>query len=281
MESKNQNAVEITTTDTLQNILDKMSVKLDVTKAKAARKELAKIGAANEKLDDAVAVAADQINRLLKASDSNIRTACYIAGAFRLAETWKTQVDENGKPYKSENAFLRAILPNYAVSTVSLYCDVGATVYIPAANGELDDLPDVAGLSPSNAKFLLNSIKNAEKRKLLPAALEEARKENGGRLTQKAVTGAVKRLSAKEERIQDKSNGNIADELSGGGISKTVSKLVSFTYNGDDNASGDLTSIVLERDVKDFMSLLLKASKDADTALAVCESLYVIAKKAN
>lgn len=278
MDSNNQ----VATNATLSTLLANTGIELDVSKVKTARRNLTRMGAANANLDDDVIMAADRINTALAASESNIKTACYIAGALRIAETWKTQKDDAGKPYKSENAFLKSILPGYATSTVTLYCDVGATVYIPASNGELQDLPGVSDLSPSNAKFLLNAIKDAEKRKRLPAALDKAKTDNGGKLTQKAITSAVKSLSDTNAKPDSgaASSGSIADELTGGGISATISKLISFAYNGDDNSKGDLTALVIERDVKDFMSLLLKARDDKETAVAVCETLYTLAKKA-
>lgn len=269
------------TNKSLTDLLANSGIELDVSKVRTARRNLTRIGAANANLADEVAVAADRINDYMSRSETNIKNACFIAGAFRLSETWKTQKDDSGKPYKSENAFLKSILPGYATSTVTLYCDVGATVYIPASNGELNDLPGVGDLSPSNAKFLLNAIKDGEKRKRLPAALKEASDSNG-KLTQKAITSAVKSLNESNAKPDSGSatSGAIADELTGGGISVTLSKLISFAYNGDDDSKGDLTALVIERDVKDFMSLLLKARDDKDTALAVCDTLYNLAKKA-
>lgn len=278
MDNKMDNKME--NSSNLSAILANTGIELDTSKVKAARRNLYRSGAASANLDDEVVIAADRINAALTASENSVKTACYIAGALRLSECWKEQKDDAGKPYKSENAFLKSILPGYATSTVTLYADVGATIYIPAANGEFKDLPELDKITPSNAKFLLSAIKDAEKRKALPAALEEAKKANGGKLTQKAIASAVKSLNQPSLSTGGSaSRGSIADDLSGGAFSVTVAKLISFARNGD-KGDGDLTAIVLERDVKDFMSLLLKARDNADTATAFCDILYTLAKKA-
>ncbi len=282
METNNNTAVTVPSV-TLEEALANTGIELDIGKVKAARKRLfTAYGAQSANLTDTTVLAAERINASLSTADSHIKTACYIAGAMRLAETWRFEKDDAGKPFKSENAFLKGILPGFATSTVSVYADVGATVYIPAAQGKLDDLPGVGDLGPSNAKFLLNAIKDADKRKRLPAALKEAKAANNGKLSQRAITSAVKSLSESSPKTGDSapSAGSIADELSGGSTSVVLSNLISFVYNGDNPKEGDLTSIVLEKDVKDFMSLLLKARDDKDTALAVCDTLYTLAKKA-
>lgn len=281
MESSNNNNT-VSTVVNFTALLANTGINIDLSKVKAARRNLMKVGAANAYLTDDVAVAANVMTTSLMAADNSVKTACYIAGAMRIAETWKTQKDDNGKPYKSENAFLKGILPGYQTSTVQLYSDVGATIYIPAARGELDDLPGVADMGPSNAKFLLNSIKDASKRKALPSALSAAKEANNGKLSQRAIQSAIKSLNNTKTGAQDsqQSAGTIADELSGGAISKQLTSMISFAYNGDSNGDGDLTALVMEKDVKDFISLLLKARSDKDTALAVCEQLYTLAKKA-
>lgn len=280
-ETNNNTAVTVPSV-TLKETLTSTGIELNPLKVKAARKRLyTTYGAQSINLSDETVLAADRINAALSAADSHIKTACHIAGAMRIAGTWKYEKDDNGKPFKSENAFLKGILPGYATSTISLYADVGATIYIPAADGELDDLPGVADLGPSSAKFLLSAIKDAEKRKRLPAALKDAKEANNGKLTQRAITSAVKSLSESSPKTGDSASsaGSVADELSGGATSAVIQHLITFTYNGD-NADGDLTAIVLERDVKDFISLLHKASDDKDTALALCNTLYKLASKA-
>ncbi len=266
-------------TDKLADMYEAVGIKIDTSKVKQARNVLNRDGATYEKLTDVTAVAAAMASTSLKKSDAAIKEVCRIIGVLRLNEVWKYETADDDKPFKSENAFLKAILPNYANSTVSTYADVGATIYIPAAMGLMDDLPGVADLSPGNAKFLLSSIKDESKRKALPAALEAAKEASGGKLSQRAITSAVKSLNdtnAKPDNISD-SAGQVANELSGGGIETTVKTLIQFDRNGDDG-DGDLTAIVLERNVTDFMSLMLKASKDKDTAVAVCEVMYRLAK---
>lgn len=268
-------------TDKLSSMYSAAGLTIDTSKARTARNALNKEGAVSVKLTDITAVAAAMAASSLKKSDSAIKDVCRIIGVLRLNESWRFEVDDSGKPFKSENAFLRAILPNYSMSTVSVYADVGATIYIPAAMGQLDDIPGITDLSPSNAKFLLAALKDAAKRKALPAALEAAKEANGGRLSQKAITSAIKSLkdtNAKPDNVSD-SAGQIANELAGGGIDKTVKALIQFDRTGD-NSDGDLAAIVLERNIKDFTALMLKASQDKDTALAVCDTLYRLVKSA-
>lgn len=280
MESNNSMTVQAYT-DKLVSMYNAAGITVDTSKARTARNALNKEGAVSMKLTDVTAVAAAMAASSLKKSDSAIKDVCRIIGVLRMNEAWRFEVDDVGKTFKSENAFLRAILPNYQQSTVSLYADVGATIYIPAALGQLDDIPGIAELSPGNAKFLLAAVKDANKRKALPAALETAKEANGGRLSQKAIVSAVKSLndtSAKPENVSD-SAGQIANELAGGGIDKTVKALIQFDRTGD-NGDGDLAAIVIERNIKDFTALMLKASQDKDTALAVCDTLYRLVKSA-
>lgn len=280
MATNNNTAVSVpaVTVDTFADC----GIKLDTSKAKAARATLSRDGAAVANLSDVITVAVYQASNALRASDKVIKDVCKIAGTIRLTEAWRNELDDNGKPYKSENAFLRAVLPGYAVSTVSLYADVGATVYIPAFRGELSDLPGVADLNPGTAKMLLSALKDSNKRAALPAAISAVTDNGKQKLTQKAITSALKSLS---ESNVNPSGGNVsagqaADDISGGTISATVAHLITFNRIGDDESAGDLTACVIERDVKDFMSLLLKASKDKDTAAAVCDTLYKLAKSA-
>ena len=268
-------------TDKLSSMYAAAGVVVDTSKAKQARNALNRDGAISAKLTDIAAVVAYQANTSLKKSDSAIKDVCRLMGAMRINESWRFEVDDVGKPFKSENAFLRAILPNYSMSTVSLYADVGATIYIPAALGQLDDIPGIADITPGNAKFLLSSLKDSTKRKALPAALESAKEANNGRLSQKAIVSAVKSLNdtnVKPENVSD-SAADIANQLSGGGLDATVKSMIQFDRNGDDG-DGDLTAIVIERNVADFMSLLLKATKEPDVASAVCDTLYRLAKAA-
>lgn len=282
MTTNNNNNTAISVPSVTVDTFAYAGIKLDTSKAKAARATLSRDGSAVSNLSDVMTVAVYQASNSLKASDKVIKDVCKIAGIIRMTEAWRNELDDNGKPYKSENAFLRSVLPGYQTSTVSLYADVGATVYIPAMHGELDDLPGVADLNPGTAKMLLSALKDAQKRAALPAALSAVTDNGKQKLSQKAISAALKSLndtSATPDNIST-SAGQIADELSGGSISSTVFHLISFAYNGDDDRDGDLTAVVLERDTKDFISLLLKASKDTATATAVCDSLYKLVKSA-
>lgn len=280
METNNSMTVQAYT-DKLNSMYDAAGIVVDTSKVKTARAALNRDGAISAKLTDIAAVVAYQANTALKKSDTALKDVCRLMGVMRINESWRFEVDDAGKPFKSENAFLRAILPNYSMSTVSLYADVGATIYIPAALGQLDDIPGIEDITPGNAKFLLSALKDATKRKALPAALESAREANNGRLSQKAIVSAVKSLNdttAKPENVSD-SAADIANQLSGGGLDATVKSMIQFDRNGDDG-DGDLTAIVIERNVHDFMSLLLKATKEPDVASAVCDTLYRLAKAA-
>lgn len=271
----------VKTAVSIADILSSAGIDFDTTQAKSARRVLNQSGAISLNISDEIAVAASRITKSLKAADSQIKTACYYTGALRVSEAWKDATDDSGKPFKSENAFLKALLPGYATSTVSLYADVGATIYLPVARGEMPDLQELGNLSPSNAKFLLAAVKDADKRKALPAAIQEAKEVNGGKLTQKAIASAVKSLSpsnAKPESVSTDA-ATIADELSGGAASVTLAKLMTWTYNGDDK-DGDLTAIVLERDIDDFKHLLEKAKNDSNAAVALVGAMLSLVNKA-
>lgn len=280
METNNSMTVQAYT-EKLANMYSMAGLTIDTSKVRTARNALNKEGAVSVKLTDVTAVAASMAASSLKKSDAAIKDVCRIIGVLRINNAWQFEVDDAGKPFKSENAFLRAILPNYSMSTVSVYADVGATIYVPAALGQLDDIPGIAELSPGNAKFLLSSLKDVAKRKALPAALEKAKEANGGRLSQKTIVSAVKSLNdtnATPDNVSD-SAGQIANELAGGGPGKLVKELIHFNRINDDG-TGDLTAIVIERNIKDFTALMLKASQDKDTALAVCDTLYRLVKTA-
>lgn len=284
MESNKTNATNVAPVNTVSALLKNTGINIDVTKAKAARRNLNKSGAQSVNLSDEVVVAAANVNNALVNADVSIKQACYIVGAFRIAETWKSSKDDSGKPFKSENAFLKGILPGYAMSTISIYADVGATIYLPAANGVYKDMPELADLSPAGAKILLSSLKDADKRKRLPAALKEAKEANGGKLSQKALTAAVKKLNDVEKSATPgagpDSQGAIADALKGGSVSSMLQSMVSFTYNGDGNKDGDLTAIVFEKNIKDFISLLAKGADDKEAARSICDTLCKMAKSA-
>lgn len=280
METNNSMTVQAYT-DKLNSMYDAAGIVVDTSKVKTARAALNRDGAISVKLTDTAAVVAYQANTALKKSDTALKDVCRLMGVMRINESWRFEVDDAGKSFKSENAFLRAILPNYSMSTVSLYADVGATIYVPAALGQLDDIPGIADITPGNAKFLLSALKDDNKRKALPAALESAREASNGRLSQKAIVSAVKSLNdttAKPENVSD-SAADIANQLSGGALDATVKSMIQFDRNGDDG-DGDLTAIVIERNVRDFISLLLKATKEPDVASAVCDTLYRLAKAA-
>lgn len=267
--------------DILTDTYTKAGITIDTSKVKQARAALLKDGAVCGQLSNVATVAAYNVAVSLRKSDTAIKDAAKILGVLKMAESWKHERDDNGKPYKNENAFFRAILPGYAMSTVSIYADVGASIYIPAALGQMDDLPGIEDMSPGNAKVLLSAVKDAGKRKALPAALEAAKQANGGKLSQRTLQTAVNSLkdtNAKPENVSD-SAGQIANELAGGGIDKTIKSLIQFDYTADDG-TGDLTACILEKNVKDFLSLLLKAKGDKETAAAVCDTLYRLAKSA-
>lgn len=263
-------------------LFEAVGIKLDGAKERTVRAGLKSEGAQSYNLSTETASAAYQAMVSLRKSDVAIMDACKIMGVFRINETWKHERDDKGDLFKSENAFLRGILPGYAMSTLSVYADVGATVYVPALTGKYPDMPYLKDMKPGNAKFLLSALKDAGKRALLPAALNEQMEAAKGKLTQRGIQAAVKAVSKELSNAKpDEHAGNegtIADELSGGAISTTVKSLISFAYNGDGKKDGDLTALVMEGKVKDFLSLLLKATNDKDTACAVCSELYAIAK---
>ena len=124
------------------------------------------------------------------------RRAALSLGILARAEQWKNEKDANGKPFKSESAFLHALFPRFAYSTVLLYKDVGQRVYLPVKSGNPDfkGLDWLESMTPGNAKFIVSALKDADTR---PFMIEELRKlPNKAESSQKSVTEAVK--AAKE-----------------------------------------------------------------------------------
>lgn len=264
--------------------LSKMGVKVSAS-YDTARKELEKRGAVVDNLNRDVVQMAYAANMSLESADKSIRNACMIAGYMSAQKVWEKAEAPNGKPYKSENAFIKDIFPGYAISSVNNYVSVGRDLLIPMAMGEMPELTalGIDKLSPSVLIRLKGPMNDAAIRPLLPQAIKDA-VETSGKLTSRtldaaisAAKSAIKGDANPDGGVNSERSGEIANQLSGGTIYNTVETLIHFTFS-----DGDLTAAVYERNncVKDFIALLESAANDADKAKAVCDALAKLAKTA-
>lgn len=251
----------------------------------AAKAELQKRGVNVLNMRRMDIFAAAIASKSMDAAANNLKVACQVAGLLSAKKAWKTARNPEGKLYKSENAYFKDMFPQYAMSTVNNYIRVGREVYVPYMCGMYKDMPEIAEMSPSEAVLITSSLEDDEIRKQLPAAFAEERKQ-AGKLTHRGIKRALK--AAKDAAgIQSVNNsgdvsdsaGEIANQLSGGANSATIDDFMKWARNGD-NGDGDLTPIVQESKVSDFLNLLKKASDDKDLACAICAAMYKSAKAA-
>lgn len=229
--------------------------------------------------------AASLTSRYMDAAANNLKGACKIAGLLSAKKAWKTARNPEGKLYKSENAYFKDMFPQYAMSTINNYIRVGRQVYVPYMCGMFPDMPEIGEMSPSEAVLIAPSLEDEDVRKQLPAAFAEERKQTG-KLTHRGIKRAVKAAkdavgiqSANKSGDVSDSAGDIANQLSGGANSATIDDFLKWTRNGD-NGEGDLTPIVQESKIADFLNLLKKASDDKELACAICAAMYKSAKAA-
>lgn len=281
----------LTATNALNSFnLDEIGVKVGNMSAKTARASLARAGVNADALSDKAAILVQSATVDLDKVSSASKSAALKMGVLSSAEYWKAAVAPDGKAYKSENAFLRDYFPGYAVSTTSLYADVGKSIYIPILQKRpgYEGLEFLADLSPSNAKFLLATVKDDEKRALLPAAYADTVKN--GKLNQRAIVQMAKDVKKKVEGDDSSSDANpdgaampkteeeaadIQVQLQGklakpDESTEAKTRLYFQCALNDDN---ELAALVPEQYVSTFMGLLTKAAGDATVAMSLCAEM--------
>ena len=252
-----------------------------------ARAALARNGIPVKGLSDVAA----QLVQAASVSLERVSTASYNAsiymGVLSDCEAWKAAFAPDGKRYKSENAYLRDFFPGYAVSTTSIYADVGKTVYLPILQHKpgYEGLEYLLEVSPSNVKFLLNTIKDDEKRALLPEALEKA--QSDGKITQRIIGKIAKDIKDKVDGKSETANlpdgtdnsKQVKSDLQGGTGSQpksTVEARVRMCYMAAVNDVGELASVTPEQHILEFLTLLTNGAGDANVAMTICSEMAKI-----
>lgn len=281
--------------------LESVGVKMPSMTAKSARDYLSKAGVKGvDSLSDKAAVIVRMATVNMDKASNAAKSAALDMGILSITNQWKAAIAPDGKPYKSENAFLRDFFPGYAVSTTSLYADVGKSIYIPVLQKwpGYEGLDFLVNLSPSNAKFLLATVKDDEKRALLPAYYD-ANKANDGSLKQAAIVKMAKEIkdkleSSDESDDSNESNANpdnaaapkdekeaadIKTQLQGSltfGNAPTTEAKVRLAFAAAKNDTDEIAALISEQYITDFIALLTKGAGDANTAMTICSELAKI-----
>ena len=164
--------------------------------------------AANSALESKITDSATAV--LLASIGKNTEQA---AKAGRRAATAMALFDMNGAyksyGYKSAAAMFSALYPNLADSTIWNYINVGKEIYIPAKASKAPlYLKELATLEPGTALSAVGALRDENARKLLPAALEKAKKDkNSKKLTQSIVKAASKAARNPEKTDTKKEDG--------------------------------------------------------------------------
>lgn len=277
--------------------MESVGVKMPAMSAGTARNNLAKNGVKADSLSDKAVILVQSATVDMDKASNAMKAAALKMGVLSITNQWKAAVAPDGKTYKSENAFLRDFFPGYAVSTTSLYADVGKSIYIPILQKwpGYEGLEFLADMSPSNAKFLLATVKDDEKRALLPAAYNDAVKN--GKLNQRVIVQLAKNIKEKVEGDEESSNANpdgaavpsdasdaatIQAQLNGklDTPNTTTEAKVRLYFQAALNDDNELASLVPEQYVSAFIGLLTQAAGDATVAMSLCAEMAKIATTA-
>lgn len=260
------------------NAFDVSNIGLKLAKVSpdAARKYLAQTGADIGAMSDKEALVVYTATQAMNKADNIAREIALLFGTLSAYEVWKTGVAPDGKPYKSENAYLKGRFPGYAVSTTSIYADVGRNIYLPIKekNPAYAGLEWMEQLSPSAAKFLLAAVKNENTRPLLPAAYEEAKA--AGPITNRAVANIAKTVKEKAgltqprtaDETQSDNAADVADQLTGNAMGKKVRE-----YIIGEKVNDELQLLIPEEKVLNLIATLMECAKNADNAAIFCGAL--------
>lgn len=274
--------------------LEEIGVKLGNMSAKTARTSLARVGVNADALSDKAAILVQSATVDLDKVSNAAKSAALKMGVLSDAEYWKAALAPDGKSYKSENAFLRDYFPGYAVSTTSLYADVGKSIYIPILQKRpgYEGLDFLVDMSPSNAKFLLATVKDDEKRALLPSAYAEIAKT--GKLNQRAIAQMAKNIKEQVEDDDSSSDANpdgaampkteeeaadIQAQLQGTlpsdirNVGNTTESKVRYYFQCALNEDSNLAAMIDAENLSAFIGLLTKGAGDANVAMTICSEM--------
>lgn len=253
--------------------------------AKSARSFLESAGIPSSGLSDVAAKLVVNANTNLEKSASAIREAALSMGILSSVDYWKAAIAGDGKAYKNENAFLRDMFPGYAVSTTSIYADVGKTIYLPIIQHKpgYEGLEDLLSMSPSVVKGLLKAFKSEQGLSMLPPAVEKAKSENGGKLNTRllnAIAKGIKEATEGTVETADLPDGTenaeqTAADLQGHNV-PTVEGRVRMAFMASMNDVGELACLVPEQSILDFIALLSDGAGNATTAMTICSELAKI-----
>lgn len=259
---------------------------------KAARVQLESDGVSVKGVSDIAAQLVYQTTRALGRADSAARSAAMFLGILSETEQWKAATAPDGKAYTNENAFLRDLFPKYAVSTTSVYADVGRNVYIPIKQKRpgYEGLTALASMSPSVVKGILKAIKDDDARGYLPQAIKDV--QGDGKLTSRVLVEAGKKASKqasdafKSAILPDGTENPVetAADLEGKSVEQavnsTVEARVRMAFMAARNDAGEIASIITEQNALDFVALLTEGAGNANVAMAACKELAKIVNNA-
>lgn len=253
--------------------------------AKSARSFLENAGIPSDGLSDVAAKLVVNANTNLEKSASAIREAALSMGILSSVDYWKAAIAGDGKAYKNENAFLRDMFPGYAVSTTSIYADVGKTIYLPILQHKqgYEGLEDLLNMSPSVVKGLLKAFKSEQGLAMLPSAVEKAKSENNGKLNTRllnAIAKGIKDVTEGTVETAELPDGSekpeqTAADLQGHAV-QTVEARIRMAFMAALNDVGELACLVPEQSILDFVALLNDGAGNATTAMTLCKELSVI-----
>lgn len=255
---------------------------------KAARVQLETDGVNVKGISDIAAQLVYQTTRALGRADSAARSAAMFLGILSETEQWKAATAPDGKAYTNENAFLRDLFPKYAVSTTSVYADVGRNVYIPIREKRpgYEGLSALASMSPSVVKGVLKAIKDDDARAYLPQAIKDV--QGKGNLTARVLVEAGKKAT---KQASDAFNAVILPDgtenpaetkadLQGKPVEQvansTVEARVRMAFMASRNDTGEIASLITEQNAMDFIALLTEGAGNANVAMAACKEIAKI-----
>lgn len=252
-----------------------------------------------DSLSDNAALLVHSATASMDKASLSLKSAALNLGVLSYTNQWKAAKAPDGKPYKSENAFLRDVFPGYAVSTTSLYADVGKSIYIPILQHTegYEGLEFLLELSPANAKFLLATVKDDDKRALLPSAYAEATKDS--KLNQRKIQAMAKSIKDKLDMVgselapedsnvkpdetamptNEQEAAEIQAQLQGSlnfDKQPTTEAKVRLAFQAAKNDSNEIAALIPEQYTTAFIALLTKGAGDANVALTICSELCKI-----
>lgn len=221
-----------------------------------------------------LACAASVVKNSREALNAGRKTALALAVIER-TEEYKVLKNPNGKPFKSASQLFAAMFPNLAESTVRNYLNAGRTVYLPYAEGKLEeDFHFLNNLEPGTVLSMCGALNDAKARKALPAVLKE--NDTANKPTQAAIKKAA--AEARKAATPDKSK-----EDGTAGTANKDAKAANDTAAEElrvaikrvfmpDFIDGELHMIVGEDRISAYKALMTEACRNPESALAFCKA---------